>query len=399
MTLSLPNLRQTLAFKSITVALALTLSACGTGSDQGSVNNMLDTTSGTNSTPTTDNGGSSSINEFEQALDDLIHQYNLPAAGGMLIHNGEVLEMGVAGVRNANHQVAVQSEDRWHLGSITKSMTATLAGRLVEADLIRWDSRLNELFPEFTANAQPQFGDITLSQLLSHTSGLPRDVDWEHYRDNDKTPTKLRLEVLQDALHSQTIASAGQFSYSNLGYVIAGAMLEQVSGKSWETLMQEEVFAPLQIAEAGFGAPTGISSQPSGHWLNNDGSFTAIAGELPESDNPPVIGPAGTINMSLTALAKYVTAHMVGELGESTLLSAETFHFLHSQVGNTGYGMGWFIDEQNFRHDGSNRLWFARVGISTQQQIAAISVTNIGGDNASVATDTIINTMLAQHFN
>ena len=98
--------------------------------------------------------------------------------------------------------------------------------------------------------------------------------------------------------------------------------------------------------------------------------------------------------MSLSSLSKYAHAHMVGELGESPLLSGDSFVKLHESVGGSDYALGWFVQSNSLFHDGSNTLWFAKLGISIEQQLIVISITNAGGQNANEATDKITNEML-----
>jgi CubicO group peptidase (beta-lactamase class C family) len=98
----------------------------------------------------------------------------VPAMGVIVIRSGQVAERGVVGMRSADGGPAVTTEDSWHLGSITKSMTATLAAVLVEDGVITWDTTPLEVWPELTNDIHSGFRNITLRQLLSHTSGMKR---------------------------------------------------------------------------------------------------------------------------------------------------------------------------------------------------------------------------------
>lgn len=405
------NLNKKFAKFLIVSAVSATVVACGGGTDHvpdidinitdhGSISGGSAGTGSTGGGNGSGNGsGTAAPDGFEAKLIQIIDDYGLPAAGGLLFQGTEMLEGAVSGKRSLDANAEVSMQDKWHMGSITKSMTATVAARLVEKGLIEWSTKVVDVFPDMRSQAQPALQDINLEQLLSHSAGLVRDFDWLSYEDSTLTDREIRMKVVADAMKSGLSGDVGNFSYSNLSYVVAGAMLEQVADKSWQVLMQEELFGPLEMSDAGFGAPTGGESQPSGHF-NDNGNISAIPGELSYSDNPSLIGPAGTVHMSMGSLAKYAQAHMVGELGESDLLSARSFVKLHQEVEGTGYGLGWFIEQRgSIFHDGSNRLWFAKVGIDPAQQILAISVTNIGGDQANFATDLIINDMLQRHFN
>ena len=89
-----------------------------------------------------------------------------------------------------------------------------------------------------------------------------------------------------------------KYEYSNVGYTIAGAMAEKVTGATWEDLVKREVFEPLELTEAGFGPPKSADEtleQPRGH-------RKVLAGKVSvddEADNTPIMGPAGTVHMTL----------------------------------------------------------------------------------------------------
>ena len=104
---------------------------------------------------------------------------NAPAFGVIIIRHGQVVERAVAGVRSVDNSIRVTVDDEWHVSSLTKSMTATVAAMLVEDGLITWDTRPLDVWPELDATINPDFRNITLRQLLSHTSGLKREDHWD----------------------------------------------------------------------------------------------------------------------------------------------------------------------------------------------------------------------------
>jgi CubicO group peptidase (beta-lactamase class C family) len=103
-----------------------------------------------------------------------------------------------------------------------------------------------------------------------------------------------------------------KFDYSNLGYTIAGALLERIGGKSWEELVTERIIEPLELKSAGFGpqASLGKVDAPLGHLIEEGKTKAMLAG--PNGDNPLILGPAGTMHMSVLDFAKWV-AWQAGE--------------------------------------------------------------------------------------
>ena len=211
----------------------------------------------------------------------------VPALGAVVVHQGQVAERAVAGLRSVDNTVPVTVDDQWHVGAITKSMTATLAAILVEDGLITWDTTVLDVWPELTAQVDPGFRTVTLRQLLSHTSGMKPDDDWPGSLDGATgTLMEKRRAWAARLLSEPPAVPLGNFSSSNMGYVVAGAMLETRTQTPWETLLTIRVFAPLGMTHSGFGAPgtPGLLDEPLGHRDLNP-RFEAVQ-PGPDSDSP-----------------------------------------------------------------------------------------------------------------
>jgi len=121
------------------------------------------------------------------------------------------------------------------------------------------------------------------------------------------------------------------------------------------------------------------------------------------ADNPPGIGPAGTVHCNLVDMARYVTFHLAGERGQLELLTQESFNKLHTAVANnSGYGLGWIVGERpwangkTLSHTGSNLQWFTNVWIAPNRDWACVVVTNFGGTGAFEATDAVVARMIQE---
>jgi len=147
----------------------------------------------------------------------------------------------------------------------------------------------------------------------------------------------------------------GTVLLEGLLYIVAGAIAESATGKSWEALVRELVFEPLGIREAGFGAPgtPGKLDQPEGH-RPEGGRLVAIP-PGPDADNPPALGPAGTIRITLADWMRFAQDQLDGVHGRGKLLQPATYRKLHTPVtGN--YALGWGAKLAPDMADGVKRI-------------------------------------------
>lgn len=308
---------------------------------------------------------------------------NTPAMALMRLQDGEV-RIGVSGLRDSGADVEATPDDLWHIGSNTKSMTATLVARLVEDGVVSWDDTVDMHLGNVVEGIHPDFADVTFRHLLSHHAGLKANVGTVqmmgfHIEGEGGRPLpEQRLDYARHVLSRAPESTPGtQFLYSNAGYVVAGAMIEQATGEAWSVLLAREVFEPLGIEAYGFGAPgsADVIDQPRGHAQGLLGGLSSRVGE--RGDNPPVLGPAGTVHISLPDYALYLQAHIDGGRGvDSEFLSAESWRVLHEQAFTTPYSMGWGLGSDELQHSGSNTLWMMHAVIVPDQNFGAVIAMN-----------------------
>jgi CubicO group peptidase (beta-lactamase class C family) len=345
--------------------------------------------------PTPFDVGVAGDGELARVLDVLRARSGVPALGALLVRGGQVIEMAAVGLRASDHPERVTIQDRWHLGSMTKSMTSTLSAVLVEQQAITWSTTVAEVFPDLVGRMRSEYEDVRLEELLSHTAGLPADItrspSWPTLRSDPDPLSVQRRRWVAELLEMAPEASRGTYLYANAGYVIAGSMLEEVTGESWEDLIQREIFTPLGMTSTGFGAPglPGSPDQPWGHVFQNGGWQSIEPGV--NADNPAAIGPAGTVHSTLGDYAAYLAAHLAGARGVGGLVTAASFEKLHTAAPGTNYALGWGVAERTWArggtisHNGSNTLWYASVWIAPQRDFGMLAVTNARGPDATEA--------------
>ncbi len=337
--------------------------------------------------------GATNVSEM---LEIIRAKHKLPSLAAAVVVDGKVVATNAVGVRRYGTAVKVTPEDKFHIGSDTKSMTATVAGMLVEKGKISWTTTIAQSFPEFVRDIHLDYQSATLEQLLANRGGAPNKPPptlWMKAWQATGTPAEQRLAFVKGILALEPEAKPGtKYVYSNQGYTIAGVMLEKASGKTWEELMRTMLFEPLGMTSAGFGAPASVGQvdQPWGHTKGTAGIKPVPPG--PGADNPAAISPAGAVHCSLGDLAKYAIFHMAGERGASKLLKAETFRKLHAPVGGD-YALGWVVTERKWAggraltHSGSNNMFYVVVWMAPEKNSAVIIASNIGVNDAAAGCD------------
>jgi CubicO group peptidase (beta-lactamase class C family) len=316
----------------------------------------------------------------------------LPAVAGATFSSSAISDVTAIGVRRMGDETPVAAGDLWHIGSITKSFTSLLIARHVERGEMSWTSTLGELVTPARAG---KFAPVTLAQLLSHRAGLPGNVipAWQAAIMEGQPPVNVqRQRILDAALSGEPAAAPGAaFTYSNLGYIIAGAIIESKTKKVWEDLVREEGLVPLKLTSAGQGAPgtRDLISQPRGHSRATDGTLRPVEPGL-FADNAPYLGPAGRLHLSASDLARWGQEHRRGERGQDGIVKAATFKRLHQADPSGPYAMGWVNrvqgDSRVIWHNGSNTMWYAIVAFDPAADRGVVIVTN-GSIGAQTAVD------------
>ncbi len=348
---------------------------------------------------------------LDPLLGPYLAKYELPALSAAVVKGGQIVAAGAVGTRRAGADIPITIHDRFHLGSDTKAMTALLAAMLVEEGKLRWDSHVTEVFPELAARMNAGLKQVTLQQLLSHTGGIPGDNKkfgslLKESLSQEGNLDDLRYRLVKSWVRLPLASQPGKkFAYANMGYTLVGAMIERVAGKTWDELITERIFAPLQLQTSGLGcqASPGKIDAPLPHGIVDGKARAFLAG--PDCDNPPIIGPAGIAHMSILDFARWAGWNAGEGKREPYLVKAETMRKLHTPVismpekkdaapgtpSHGKYGLGWgqltveWAPDPLLYHGGSNGKNLAHVWIDTKRDFAMVTATNISGKNADEA--------------
>ena len=337
------------------------------------------------------------IEHVQAFLEDRVAQFRdetgLTGVAAAVMIAGQSVGAVASGVRRRGSGIPVTVDDRWHVGSITKSMTATLLAVLEDDGHLSLRDTLPALLPD--VEMADGWGGCELHHLLTHTAGAPTNFPnkvQSVWPDTAENLVAARRRFVADVLAKDPQHPCGEcFGYSNVGYTIAGHIAETVAGKPYEVLLQHRVFAPLMLTSAGFGPPQGDApnQQPVGHvvWLRWFRS--PMDPFVTRADNSPVMAPAGSVHMTIGDLARYGAVHLEGESGTSAgLLPQSTWERLHTPILDN-YGCGWIRDERDSAdgpviwHNGSNTLWYALLMLLPRSNTALAFASNDGAGRAA----------------
>lgn len=355
-------------------------------------------------------GSAGSIENYRQILYDrnqpvdlflhqVINHYSIPSIAVGIADTQSIQLLETVGFLNQYTEEQVDSNSTYCIGSCAKSMTATMIARLVEEGKIGWDTPIWELISTIGQDIHPENRTLTVKHLLTHTAGIePLVTDEDFFQfsttldTTHRSITEQRMSYCLSTLQSPPTSAIGEFKYSNGGYIIAAAIAELISGNSWENLMYEYLFEPLELKSAYIGPPNpSIHQGVYRHYSRNDeGDPAPLASG--ERVIPPILYPSGFISLSPEDFLRYAQTHLRGLSGNNHFLSQGTWALLHDPIdGNStmSYSMGWnIINNSNKKlstHSGSDGSLYAIISIDKTAGVAGIVMCNMGDTQASSA--------------
>lgn len=305
-----------------------------------------------------------------------------------------VRAVGAAGERQRGGDAQVTPDDVFHFGSITKVYTALLVARLVDAGELSWDLTLGEVF----SDTHPDWSDVSLKMLLRHEGGatgsIGRDFStlWSDlYAEGDSDLLASRARFASILLAEPPSQSPGTVVYSNAGFMLVGAAIEARRGVTWEEDVTAWVLEPLGQTGCIFGPPQG--DQPWGH-----DSRTGAPKDPSDatSDNPPALGPAGTLACPVSQLAGLGQVYLRASAGDTSFVSAESYETL-TTANAVGYVPGMIRSDSQpwaggpaFAMTGSNTFWLSMLWIAPGVERTYAVISNEATSAAEAANNDAI---------
>jgi len=314
--------------------------------------------------------------------DSIRVKYKIPELAYAVVSSDKVIELGVLGSQNVNTNARAQVNDKFRIGSNTKTITSYIAALLVKQGKINYGTKFFDLYPELKTKSNPAYYNLTLQDLLTFRARL---LSWTYTNDTpakkeiNGDEKKQRYEFISWVLKQNPGTTTKTIYWSNPSYAAAGLMLEKATGKDYKTLVYE-LGKELEI-DFGFGQPNSIDEQqPWGHDEN-------LVPEKPAQNYKlNWLSSAGNINVSLPGYVKFIQLQLQGLLGKSALFTAEEFNYMHYGLPEFSFGWQVHTDEQTSLrysyHKGNPGTFLSQVFICKDTDRAYIFFVNVQSEEA-----------------
>lgn len=326
------------------------------------------------------------VAEFEDYVARKVAPF-VPGVAIVVVSGGQVKSLQGYGVRRAGTREKITPDTVFRLASLSKAFAATAASELVNEGKIAWDTTLASVLPEVAFKNTRYGKQLTLRNLLSQASGLPRHT-YTHFIDENMS----YAEIVRRLRYVNFVCPPGKcYAYQNVSYSLAGDMIRKKSGMSFEKYVEQKIFTPLGMRSASYGLNNyNASPNRASPHINNGSRWipTAVTG------NWYRVAPAAGVNASITDMSKFLLGQM-GKRPQALPLEvlnpiqsritkntpAQNYYGVRKAVGNTAYGMGWRVFDygryKNFVHHGGHVKGFrTEMVFNRDLQIGMVFLTN-----------------------
>lgn len=338
----------------------------------------------------------SDFEKFDEYIREAMESWHCPGVAVAIVQGDTMLHQNVYGLRDIEEALPMTEDTRFAMASVTKSFTAMSVALLVDEGKLEWDEPVQAYMPEFILDDPYVTRHVTVRDMLSHRTGLPRH-DFAAWRLDLS-----RAEFIKRMKHLKFSATFREkFQYNNLMYYAAAYLVEKVAGQKWEAFVDERIFSPLGMDASNFEPepPQPEQYNATGYRVDRDLTGAALGlNPMPFRQHTELSpGAAGALFSTLADLSGWLKVHVNGgRLGDFQLVSPDNLKQMHlpqtivpgggfneALLGNTifTYGMGWFIEPYRgytlIHHGGNVEGHSLIIGFVPQEQVGVVVLTNI----------------------
>ena len=289
-----------------------------------------------------------------QGLDGFVHtvmqDWKVPGVALTVIKDNEVVYARGFGLRDKEQGLPVTAQTLFPIASCTKAFTTASLSMLADQGKLDWDTPVRAYMPDFKLYDPVASERVTPRDLVSHRTGLPRhDLVWY------TNLTVTRRDLLQRLQYLEPTKDLRSFwQYQNLMYMVAGYLVERISGQSWEEFVREHLFQPLEMKSSNFDIVQ--TSRETDDYSHPYKETTDDVKEIPFYAAQAAIAPAGAIVSNITEMSNWVLMHLNrGKYRNTQVISAQQVQQLHTpqmvvpqvdhyrEMPYASYAMGWSV--------------------------------------------------------
>ena len=285
------------------------------------------------------------MQSIDRFVTEQLAAWEVPGCAAAAVQDGQVVLAAGWGQRDLDTKLPVTADTLFAIGSTTKAFTAATVGALVDDGLLEWERPLRDYVPEIQLHDPVVSDRLTVVDLLSHRSGLPRhEMVWLGH------PSRTRAEVIRRLRFLPLSRDLRQaFQYCNLGYLAAGYAVEVLSGTPWEDYLRDRLLTPLGMRRSNLSVEA-MRADPE-----HATAYERRQGVVVPVPQRPItaLAPAGAIN-SCADLTRWLLAQLGdGQLDGQAVMSAATVARQHEPhivlpedrtfpaSTRHAYGLGW----------------------------------------------------------
>ncbi|MFC2164995.1 serine hydrolase [Acidobacteriota bacterium] len=330
------------------------------------------------------------LEKFREFMNTEMKRWEVPGIGVGIVKDGKVIFAEGFGLRNVEKNLPVTTDTMFAIGSASKAFTTMDLGILVDEGKVEWDKPVQTYLPTFKLKDEVATARMTVRDLVSHKSGLPRhDAMWYGSAFS-------RKDIFDRLQHLEFSADFRQtMQYNNLMFLTAGYLVGQITDSTWEEFTQKRIFDALGMTNSNCSVE--VSKKSDDHSL----PYVRIKDEIKAVPfrNIDNVGPAGSINSNVKDMLKWVQFHLnKGKVGDKEIISEAGQKEMYTPAmfirqpmlsvqpddqSIMSYGLGWFLETYRghklVHHGGAIDGFYFLNGFMPNDNCGAVILTNLAG--------------------
>ena len=296
------------------------------------------------------------LKDIDNYISKVKDEWQLTGMAASFALDGEVVYSKAFGVKEKGGNEPIDVNTVFQIGSVSKSFTATVMASLVAEGKVKWEDTVANILPDFKMYDPWVTANMQVKDIMTHRTGLRGQAGT--YIPNvgyDRDDVYKMLGLIKPVYTFR-----GDYQYNNITFIIAEKIIEKLTGKTWEENVRERVFAPIGMTSSSMnGEDFKVQKNvavPHEYFYKDSINVNALHGDDQALWWLTVVGPAGSVNSTVSDMIKYAEFHRTnGKAGEQQVIDEKAVKYLHkgltitSQSDNktTLYGNCWFIEQNN----------------------------------------------------